>query len=162
MYPKNKKSVSRASVDTLYLQLCRGVAPGGALEGKGPQRRPQRRLDRRLLIDEAGTCCGLGIGWAPCRGGRGTSPPSTASLSPPPPPWGIASGGRRSGLPGCPCPPTARCLCAADVLDFMKYGGFAYFDKHGKPVGLLRCGAVLSSWSPKADSRAGPAAAARP
>ena len=81
----------------------RGGGGGGrdALEGKAPQRRPQKRFDRRWEdIAEAvggGYCrlqmplspalgvrqC-LGIGWAPWRGpGEGGSPPSNAFLGSP-------------------------------------------------------------------------------
>ena len=60
--------------------------PRDALEGKGPQRRPQTRLDRRLpkrlgaLLSvtnaiEAGTCCHGASGWAWVRRPRGGLPP---------------------------------------------------------------------------------------
>ena len=76
-----------------------GLIPRDALEGKGPQRRPQRRLGRRseevakalggrlLSVTnaiEAGTWRQGDSGWAqagrPGGGGGGTSPPSNASL----------------------------------------------------------------------------------
>ena len=77
--------------------------PGGrdALEGNGPQRRFQkrlyrrRRLPKRLRAVTVGYKCHLGwhsasggqwlgIGWAPWRGGGGTSPPSPLPVRPSP------------------------------------------------------------------------------
>ena len=72
--------------------------PWDALEGKGPQRRPQKRLGRRL--EEVAKAVGggykchfswpllpgrqwLGIGWAPWMGG---GVPSPLSMHPCPPP----------------------------------------------------------------------------
>ena len=74
--------------------------PSMALEGEGPERRPQKRLDGRL--EEVAKAVGrgycrlqmpwkpserqwLGIGWAPWRGGGGVpSPPSNTPLPPAP------------------------------------------------------------------------------
>ena len=73
--------------------------PRDVLEGKGPQRRPQKRLDRRL--EEVAEAVGgrllsvtnargwhlasggqwLGIGWAPWRRGRGVPPPPPSNVS---------------------------------------------------------------------------------
>ena len=66
-----------------------------AVEGKGPQRPPQRRLNRRLEEVTVGSKCHrawqlpsgrqwLGIGWAPWRG-RGVPPPPFQCIPPPPP-----------------------------------------------------------------------------
>ena len=78
--------------------------PRAALEGKGPQRRPQRRLGRRLeevVKAVGGGYCRLqmplkralavretvaGHRQGALEGGGGTSPPSNASLPPPRPP----------------------------------------------------------------------------
>ena len=80
--------------------------PRDALEGKGPQRRPQKRFDWRLEeVAKAvgGGYCRLRMPLKPALGvrepvaghglgaleGGGTSPASNASLPPPPPaPWG--------------------------------------------------------------------------
>ena len=82
--------------------------PSGALEGKGPQRRPQRQLGRRLeevakavggghcrlqmplrlALGVRGTVAGRRLG--ALEGGAGTSPPSDAS--PPPPPGAVLEG----------------------------------------------------------------------
>ena len=78
-------------LDALTFQLDRSVARD-VLEGKGPWRRPQRRLvakavgGRLLSVTNAiepGTCRRGGSGWALAGrpGGWGTSPPSNASLS---------------------------------------------------------------------------------
>ena len=39
---------ARWNLDLYWLMYPRYVLPRDALEGKGPQRRPQKRLDRRL------------------------------------------------------------------------------------------------------------------
>ena len=100
----------------------RGGGGGGKLEGKAPRWQPQKQLDRRLeefAKAVGGGCCRLqmpltpplgitwrplasggqwlGIGWAPWMGGRGTSPPSNASLG--------GGGGVRGGqsITDCKC-----------------------------------------------------------
>ena len=111
--------VSRREAACLCIVLCSGNRPTDASEGKGPRRRPQRRLGRRLeevskavgggycrlqmplrlALGVRGTVAGHRLG-AFEGGGGVTSPPSHASLhSPPPPPFSLAY--RCSGTPPC-------------------------------------------------------------
>ena len=83
---------------TNTMALCQPPPPAArdALEEKGPQRRSQQRLDRRL--EEVAKAVGggycrlqmlggpwLGIGWAPWRGRAGNLPPLPTHPCPPPP-----------------------------------------------------------------------------
>ena len=106
-----------------YGVACLGRRGGGALEGKGPQRRPQKRLGRwlegvakavgggysrlqmplKLALGVRGTVAGHGLG--ALEGGEGgTSPPSNASLG-----GGGGVAGQREGGGGVQHPALRPC-----------------------------------------------------